>query len=101
MMYENLSAFEESGNVGSASLAMLLAAVILKVDSSKGFDAVANCAEGDMAHFAESLKAALESLGHDDGINWEMLPTLWRSKDGIYVDALKRGDFLSWIRKLK
>ena len=100
-MYENLSAFEESGNVGSASLAMLFAAVILKVDSSKGFDAVANCAEGDMAHFAENLKAVLESLGHDDGINWEMLPTLWRSKDGIYVDALKRGDFLSWIRKLK
>ncbi len=100
-MYLYQSVFGGSENVQDDSLAMLLAAVILQVESPQGFDAVVECAAGDGEHFAENLEAALGSLGLDDGINWAKLPALWRGAEGDEVDAAKRDTFLDWIRKLK
>ena len=100
-MYEDLSSLEESKNAGSGSLAMLFAAVILKIENGQGFDAIANCDQDDEAHFDENLKSTLESLGHDGGINWDMLPALWGDEEGANVDAGKKNDFLSWVQKLK
>lgn len=100
-MYLYRSIFGESESAGDASLAMLLAAVILEMESAKGFDVVARCAQGDEAQFDESLKAALDSLGTSDGINWAMLPTLWQGGESADVDGAKRSAFISWARKLK
>lgn len=83
------------------SLPMLLAAVILQVESAQGFGAVADCADGDEECFDENLKAALEPLNLSDGIRWAMLPALWRGGEAGSVDAAKRSAFLSWVRKLK
>lgn len=98
-LYRSVSGGQESTEDGS--LAMLFAAAILKTESAQGFDAVAGCTEGDKAHFAESLEAALEPLGQSDGINWAMLPTLWSGKEGADVDAAKRDAFISWVQKLQ
>ena len=87
-------------NEGNDSLAMLFAAVILEVESERGFGAVAKCAEGDEAFFDEHIGPEMDSLGVIDGINWPMLPTLWRGEAGG-VDAAKRNAFLHWVRMLK
>ena len=87
-------------NEGNDSLAMLFAAVILEVESERGFGAVAKCAEGDEAFFDEHIGPEMDSLGVIDGINWPMLPTLWRGEAGG-VDAVKRNAFLHWARMLK
>lgn len=95
------SIFGGSNNTGDGSLAMLFAAVILKDASNQGFDAVASCAKGDEAQFAENLKAKLESSDFNNGIKWAAVPTLWNDKESADVDAAKRSAFLSWVRRLK
>ena len=100
-MYLYRNVFDELESAGDGSLAMMFAAVILKVDSVRGFNAVAECARGDEEHFAENVKAALDPLGLKDGINWAMLPDLWRGGEDGEVDIAKRSAFLSWVRKLK
>ena len=93
--------FEGQEGIGNDELLMLFAAVILAVESSQGFSAVASCAQGDEEHFGENLKAKLDSLKLDDGVNWAMLPNLWRGEDGVSENAEKRRIFMSWVRKLK
>ena len=100
-MYLYLSVFGGSEESQDNSLAMLLAAVVLQVESPKGFDVVAECAEDDEEHFAENLKAALESANVDDGVQWALLPALWQGEEGSKVDAAKRSSFLSWVQKLR
>ena len=95
------SVFGGSEGVEDSSLSMLFAAVILEVESAQGFDAVADCARGDEAHFAENLKAKLGSLNLGDGINWTMLPALWHGGEGVDGDAAKRSAFLFWVLKLR
>ena len=98
-LYRN--AFGGPAGMEDSSLSMLFAAVILEIESAQGFDAVAACARGDEAHFAENLKEKLGSLKLDDGINWAMLPALWHGGEGIEGDAAKRSAFLFWVLKLK
>ena len=98
-LYRCIVGKEETVEAGS--FAMLFAAVILRVESAQGFEAIVACPQNDEEHFTENLKAALEPLSLDDRINWAMLPTLWRSEDGAGEDEAKRGAFISWIQKLK
>lgn len=95
------SVFGASKSADDGSLAMLFAAVIVKDASDQGFNAIANCAQGDEAHFAENLKATLASSDFNNGINWALLPALWGGEEGANVDAAKRSAFLSWVRKLR
>lgn len=97
-LYRNIFAGSASSGI---SLAMLLAAVILKFEGVQGFDAVVDCAYGDVAQFTENLKAALGSSSLGGGVNWAMLPTLWRDEAGTGEDAARRDAFISWVRKLK
>ena len=97
-LYRNI--FGGTEDAGPGSLAMLLAAVILGIESADGFDAVASCAHGDKAHFDEELAVALDSLGTDGGVDWNMLPTLWQGGEGA-ADEANRSAFISWIRKLR
>lgn len=98
-LYKSIFCGQEG--VEDSSLSMLLAAVILEIESAQGFEAVAECARGDEAHFAENLKEKLSPLKLDDGINWSMLPALWHGGEGIEGDAAKRSAFLFWVLKLK
>lgn len=100
-MYLYQSVFGGAENVQDEDLSMLLAAVILQVESPRGFDVLATCVEDDEEHIAENLQAALEPLNLSDGVNWAMLPALWQSGEGNKVDAAKRSAFLSWVRKLR
>ena len=95
------SIFGGSSSADGGTLAMLFAAVILKDASDQGFNAVANCAKGDEAHFAENLKAVLDSSDFGNGINWARIPTLWCGKGDVDEDVAKRSEFLSWARKLR
>ena len=97
-LYRNV--FGGPQGVTGDSLAMLLAAVTLEIESPRGFDAVVGCAH-DEAQFEESLKAALDSLELNDRINWGALSGLWRGGDGTSADLAKRSAFLSWVQQLK
>ena len=99
-MYLYRGIFSESQDMADGSLAMLLAAVILKVESVQKFNTVARCAAGSEADFAGNLQAALESLDLNDGVNWTSLPSLWHG-EGAHADTAKREAFISWVRKLK
>ena len=98
-LYRNILGVPE--NEGDDSLAMLLAAVILEVESEQGFDAVAQCTDGDEAFFDEHIESALGSMGARDGFNWAALPALWHDGEAGGVDATKRNAFLHWVRMLK
>lgn len=98
-MYLYLSVFGGQESVQDSSLPMLLAAVLLQVESPQGFAALAECAEGDAEGFVESLSAALEAKEISDDINWDRLPVLWQEEDNE-VNVAKRNDFLAWVRKL-
>ena len=100
-LYLYRSVFGEVGSADTSTLDMLLAAVILEIESTQGFNTVADCAKGDEATFEERLKEAQGSLSHEGHINWHKLPTLWHGEDGASVDAAKRDAFISWMRKLK
>ncbi|MDO4400961.1 MAG: P-loop NTPase fold protein [Coriobacteriia bacterium] len=96
-MYLYLSVFGGMDNIEDDSLVMLLAAVILQVESPQSIDAIARRAEECSD---ENLDATLESLEFDNRINWSMLPALWKDKESGAVNAEKRDMFLSWIRDL-
>lgn len=100
-MYLYQSIFGESERAGEDSLAMLLAAVILEIESTQGFTEIDGCMQGDKAHFSENLNATLDSLGSNDGINWTLLPTLWNGGEGVDMDVKKRRAFRSWVSKLR
>ena len=95
-LYRNIFGGQEG--VEDDQLAMLFAAVILRVESSQGFALVARCAQDDEELFDENLRAALEKADIRDGIRLANLPTLWSTGDG--VDSAKRDAFLSWIRRM-
>ncbi|MBQ9043907.1 MAG: hypothetical protein IJ111_13975 [Eggerthellaceae bacterium] len=95
------SIFGGTQGVEDSSLAMLFAAVILKTESAQGFNAIAECARGEDAQFVENLKTALGSLSLDSGVDWAMIPALWRGGEGVDGDAAKRSTFLFWVQKLK
>lgn len=100
-MYLYQSIFGGSESAGEDSLAMLLAAVILEIESKQGFSAIDSCVQGDKGHFSENLNATLDSLSDDDGINWALLPTLWNGGGGADLDVKKRRAFRSWVSKLR
>ena len=100
-MYLYRSVFGGPESAEDGSLAMLLAAVILEAESTQGFDAIADCAQGGEAYFTENLAATLDSLGMGDGIKWAMLPALWGGGADADADSAKRNAFLSWMQKLK
>lgn len=100
-MYLYRGIFGGAHNVDDSLLPMLYAAVILRLESTQAFNAVAKCAQGDEEHFAERLNSAMGSSDFGDGVYWSRLPELWRDGESGDEDDGRKAAFISWICKLK